>query len=180
MLRIAPVFVLALCACHGGLATITVSDAVTTVVPAGTILESVVGGLGFDGLLDMDISQAQELQNQGVEPGDIQDVRLTSFVLVATDPPGADLSFLQSMTLSAEAPDVASARVAHVEAFPAGQGTVEFEIDDVDLTPYAVSRSMTLTTDVVGHRPDQETTIEARYSLDVRVTAKALTHSPSN
>lgn len=180
MQRYLPLFVLVLAGCGGKLATIKISDSVSTVVAQGTILESLVGSLGFDGFLNMDVTQAQELRNQGVEPGDIKDVRLTSFVLSVTDPQGGDMSFLQSMTLSVEAPDIDAAEIAHADAFPAGQNSVAFTIDDLDLTPYALSRSMTMTTAVNGHRPDQDTTIKASYSLDIGVTAKGIADAGSN
>ena len=47
---------------------------------------------------------------------------------------------------------------------------VQFNLSDVDLTEYLVSESMTLTTDVTGHQPEDDTTVVARVVLDVGVT----------
>ena len=51
---------------------------------------------------------------------------------------------------------------------------VPFTLSDVDLTPYVVSQSMTLTTDVSAHRPEVDTTVEARFQVNVRVTAQGV------
>ncbi len=54
--------------------------------------------------------------------------------------------------------------------FPEGEPRVSFDLVDQDLHDYVVSESMTITTEVTGHRPDEETTLEARFSLEVEVT----------
>lgn len=159
-------------ACTAKLFTIDVEGESVSVVEEGTLLEDLVGDLGFDEFLDMNVVESQELQNQGVEPGDIQDVRLVDFVLVATDPPGSDLSFLSEMALFVEAEGLERKRVAFQDAFPEGVAEVAFELEDVDLTSYAVSESMSLTVDVTGHRPADDTTVAARYVLAVGVTGQ--------
>lgn len=166
---------LGLTGCGAKIATIEVEESATAEVEAGTILEDLLGDLGFESFLNMDISSAEELANQGVEPGDIQEVRLTSFELEAVDPDGADLSFLEAMSVSVSAPDVEEALLASADSFPEGQALVEFELADLDLAPYVVSQSMDVVTDITGHRPDQTTTVEARFSLDVEVTLRGAT-----
>lgn len=168
----ASVLVLALLACNGNLVTIRVEESVSTVVPQGTLLEALVGELGFDGFLDMDITAAEELANQGVEPGDITSATFEAFDLQVTAPDGGDLSFLESLSLSVEAPDLDTARFAHSEDFPEGEPRVWLTLDGLDLQPYVVSQEMTITTDVTGHRPDADTTIEAHFVLAVGVTTK--------
>jgi len=168
-----PLFILVLPGC-GKLFTITITDDATTTVDQGTLLEQLVGDMGFDSFLDMDLTESDELVNQGVEPGDIKDVHLTQFSLTATDPAGADLSFLQSMDLSVEGPDLPSVVVASASSFPEGQATVDFDLMDVDLTPYVVSKSMSLTTAVNGHRPDQTTDVRADYQIKVGVTGQGV------
>ena len=37
---------------------------------------------------------------------------------------------------------------------------VSFELEDIDLTPYVVSASMSVTTDVTVKRPEQDTLVE--------------------
>jgi len=156
--------------CHGNLLKISVDQSAETVVDHGTVVENLVGDLGFSDFLDMDLTAASELQNQGVEPGDIQEVYLTSFQLEAVDPQDADLSFLSDMTISVEAPDLPSVVIAEAHDFPVGEPLVDFDLKDVDLTDYVVSQSMTFTTDVTGHRPDADTTVDATFSVSVGVT----------
>jgi len=162
--------VFALFACDGTLISIDVNGQAETVITEGTVLENLVGNLGFGDFLDMDITSASELENQGVEPGDIQDVSLTIFHIEATDPDGADLSFLDSVELYVESPDLPRVLVASANSFPAGQARVDFVLEDVDLTDYVVSQSLTLETDVTGRRPDANTTVLATYRLSVGVT----------
>jgi hypothetical protein len=164
---------LALLGC-GKLFSIKVDGDVETVVEKGSLVENLTGSLGFSEFLNMDITDAEELRNQGVEPGDIEDVRFTLFSLEATAPAGADLSFLQSMSLSVSGPDLPEEVVATAAAFPAGQALVQFDLTDLDLTPYAVSQSMDLITDVNGHRPDEDTTVVAHYALKVGVTGQGV------
>lgn len=160
--------------CGAQIATLHVEDSVTTTVEAGTLLESLVGDLGFGDWLNMDVTDSAELANQGVEPGDLREVRLEAFSLTASAPDGADLAFLDTVALSVGAPDLDTVRIAHAGPFPAGQAQVDFTIDDVDLTPYAVSQSMTLTTEVTGRRPDVDTEVTAAYTLAVGVTTRGV------
>lgn len=172
--RLLGVLLVGLGGCQARLGTLRVEDTVTTTVEAGTLLETLVGDLGFGEWLDMDVTQAAELQNQGVEPGDITEVRLEAFTLTATAPEGADLAFLESMSLSVEAPDLDRAQVASASGFPEGQPSVTFDLDDVDLTPYALSQSMSLVTDVTGHRPGVDTEVTAAYTLAIGFTAQGV------
>lgn len=168
---------LMLVGCGGSLAHIEVDFSDTTTVPGGSVLSELLGGLGFNDFASMDLTEASELENQGVQPGDIEDVRLITLELEAIDPPGADLSFLSSMDVDVEAPSIASALVASQDQFPAGQSKVEFNLEDLDLTEYVVSESMTLTTDVSGNLPPEDTTVEAYVVLDVGVTLQGVRNS---
>lgn len=160
--------------CGLKLTTITVEDETDTVVPGASVLEQALGGLGFDAWTDMDIVDQEELANQGVEEGDISEVYVTSVVLDAIDPGDADLAFLESLTLFVEAPDLERVQVASSASFPDGQPTVALDLEDVDLAPYVVSRSMTFTTEVSGRRPNDATTVRASTVLEVGVTTKGV------
>ena len=159
-------------ACDGTLLSIDVDGEAETVVEQGTLLEDLVGDLGFGDFLDMDVTSASELQNQGVQPGDIQDVALTFFFLEATGPTGADLAFLESVELFVASPDLPRVRVASALEFPEGEARVDFTVDDVDLTDYVVSQSLTLETEITGQRPSEDTTVRAAYRLSVGVTSQ--------
>ena len=158
--------------CSGKLVTISVDFRDTTTVEGGGLLSELIGSLGFGDFVEMDITDAQELANQGVEPGDIQEVYLTTFTLTALSPSGADLSFLQALAVSVEAPNLETQRIAFSDQFPPGQAAVDFTTDDVDLTDYVVSESMTLMTDVTGSLPPDDTQVEAYVVLDVGVTLR--------
>ncbi len=149
-------------------------DAETTVEGSG-LLGELLGELGFEGFASMDIASSEELQNQGVEPGDIKDARLVSFELEVLDPEEGDLSFLSQLSVSVSAPDLPQVLLASQVAFPEGTTLVPFDVEDVDLTDYVTSRSLTLTTEATGEPPTEDTTIVARYLIDVGVTLQGAT-----
>jgi hypothetical protein len=167
---------LLLTGCGGTLFTIHVREASVTEVPAASPLELVLSGLGFGDFVSMDIVSAEELANQGVEPGDVKDVRLDSFELEALDG-DLDLAFLDALAIYVEAPDLDPVRVASQDDFPVGEPLVSFSIDDVDLTPYVQSRSLTVTTEVSGRRPEAATRVEARIDLAVGVTGQGVANN---
>jgi hypothetical protein len=164
---------LGLAACQSPTLTHIELDYTDTVVVEGSgLLGDLVTTLGFDGFADMNLTENEELANQGVEPGDVRDVRLVAFELEAIQPAGADLSFLSSMRVSAESEGLASVEIASYSDFATGEALALFTIPDVDLTEYIVSESVTLETEVSGELPSDETTIEARVLIDVGVTLK--------
>ena len=158
--------------CEGALFHVTIDDSGTTTVPAASPLEPVLGDLGFGDFVNMDLTSASELENQGVAPGDISSVRFTDFTLTALSPEGADLSFLSSIAVYAEAPGLDQVLIASQDDFPDGAEVVDMVLEDVDLTDYVVSESMTITTDVSGQRPSEETEVEAAFAIRVGVTSQ--------
>jgi len=150
------------------LLTIRVEEESTTVVEQGTLLEEVVGDLGFDGFLALQIAESTELQNQGVEPGDIKEVFVEELVLEGDH----ELSFIESLEFYVEADGLPRERIAHQDNFPDGETVVTLELDSVDLTEYVVAESMDITTEVAGTRPDEDTEVTGRIVLSVGVTAK--------
>lgn len=163
---------LALLACGGSLFHLTVEESAEVEVPAATILEQLLVDFGFAPFVTMDLTESQELANQGVEPGDITEAELVDFVLTVTDPPDGDLSFLDEMEIWVEAPDLPRVRVALQQDFPAGVAEVAFDLEDVDLAPYVVSQSMTFDTEVRGRRPERATTVRADVAVRVGVTGQ--------
>lgn len=158
-------------ACRGGAIThIELDGADRVTVEAGTVVEDLLGDLGFDAFTDMNIVEAKELQNQGVEPGDIDGVQLVSFELSVVSPSEGDLSFFESMSVYVESPGLEPVLIAEAFDFPQDARVVSFDVYDTDLTEYVVSESMTLSTDIVAGRPSEETVVKASYLLDVGVT----------
>ena len=137
----------------------------------GTAVE-LVGGLGFEGFTQMNIVNAQELQNQGVSPGDIVAAEIVELKLTVLNPADGDLSFLDSMEILVSSPDLDTVLVASQDTFQAGEQTVYFELEGINLVDYVVSESLTIETDVIGTAPENDTTIEASFVLDVGVTAQ--------
>lgn len=157
--------------CAGGLFSISVGESASTTVEGGGLVGGLTGSLGFTGLSSMGITASEELQNQGVAPGDIDGASLVYFEMEALDGQG-DLAFIDSLSVYVAAPDQPEQLLASSQDFPTGQAVVALSVEPLDLTPYIVSESMTLTTDVSGELPDEDTTVEARFELDVRVTGQ--------
>jgi DNA-directed RNA polymerase specialized sigma54-like protein len=156
-----------LSACSNPL-TLEIEESATAVVEAGTIVEDLLDQLGFDGFITMDLTESEELVNQGVGPDDIDSVRLVLLELEAVDPPGADLSFFESLSFLVEAPALDTELVASSQSLEAPIEALELE--DLELKPYVVSESMSLVTEVSARRPAEDTTVEARFVLEVQAT----------
>lgn len=158
-------------ACDVNLVDIEVSGSTETTVEAGTVVETLLGDLGFTGLVEMDVTAAQELQNQGVKPGDISSAVLSELVFTAASG-SPDLSFLDEVSLWVSAPELDTRLVASQDEFPEGQAVVAFELTGEEIAPYVVSQSMTLSTEVTAHRPDEDTVVRVDYAVIVGVTTQ--------
>jgi len=99
--------------CQARLTSVELERSAQAVIAKGTLLEEVLGEVGFEGLTQLDITTAEEIENQGAEPGDIRDVMLASFTLTALNPDGADLAFIDSLELYVEAPQLPRQLVAY-------------------------------------------------------------------
>ena len=162
-------------ACQGQIASIELSEsAEATIEGQSTLggLTDLVGALGFDGFAEMDISQSQALVNQGVQPGDIETAVVTSFTLSVIDPDDNDLSFISSLEIWVDAPDLEPVMVASQVDFPEGESVVEFELEDIDLVDYVVSDSMSITTEATGSVPSDTVTIQADATFEIGITAQ--------
>ena len=160
--------------CSSELLSISLQEEAQATVPAsdpltGELVE-LVGDVGFSGFTDMQISQSEVLQNQGVAPGDITTVFLTEFTVEVVEPQDQDLSFLSSVSVYVEAEGLDKQLVALSDEFPEGASQVSFALETVDLAPYVVAEAMSLTTDVEGSLPAKEVTLNAIFALDVGVT----------
>lgn len=161
--------------CCGDLDRFEVAEESTATLPGATLLERLAGDVGFGGFLDMDLRESQELRNQGVEPHQIDSVRLSELSLSVAAPSGQDFTFLESLEFYVESAGLPRRRIARGGPFAAGAGRVDLELDDVELAPYAAAESMSITTEATGRRPPQSTTINAalRLQIDVDVTGAA-------
>ena len=155
----------------GRLLTVEIDTEATTTIEGGTVLEAVVGDLGFGGFLAIDVTDNETLKNQGVEPGDLVAVALRALTLEAEDGDG-DLAFIEEIEVFAEAPDLDAVQVAWADTFESGDALVAMNIPDVDLVDYATSAQMTLRSEARARRPTQTTRVRARATLEVQATVR--------
>jgi hypothetical protein len=158
-------------ACDGTLTEIAVTGSASTTVEAGTVLESLLGDLGFAGLTEMDVTASEELKNQGVQPGDITTAVLTELVFTAVSGE-PDLAFLSEVALSVEAANLPALTIASQDSFPEGRASVDFAVTGTDIAEYVLSQKMTLGTEVTAHRPEEDTVVRVNYGLMVGVTTQ--------
>jgi hypothetical protein len=159
----------------GGLTHITVSQTASATIPGASLLESLVGDVGFGGFANFDITQSQELKNQGVKREQIDSVKIQSLTLEITAPPsGQDFTFLESIAFFVDAPGQPQKQVAHGGPFTAGATSISMTIDDVELAPYATATSMTFTSKVTGKKPKTETVVLAKVILGADVNIGGL------
>ncbi len=137
-------------------------------IPAGSVLDELLGVLSFDSFQSINLTQ--ELDNQGVTKDDVDSVRMISFSLVIDAPAGANFDFLESIAFHAETEGQDKVLVAELNPVPKGQTTIELVMSGAELKPYVVAPTMKLTTAAKGKRPMQETQVTAAAVLDVDVT----------
>lgn len=135
------------------------------VIESGTVLEQLLSGFGFEDLVSMDLSQTNAFENNDVRKAQVEEARLTQLTLTTTAPDGATFDFLDSIAFSVAAPElpdelVASKTVGDVASF-------DCDLEDVDLAPYVRAESFSLTTDVDGRRPDEDTTVQAQLVFHI-------------
>jgi hypothetical protein len=140
----------------------------TAKIPAGTVLDELLGVLDFQSFNSIDLTQ--ELDNQGVTKEDVDSVVMTSFTLTIQGPAGANFDFLESVSFFAETEGQPKVLVAKLDPVPKGATTLELEMTGVELKPYVVAPKMRISAAVAGKRPMQETTVLAAVVLDVDVT----------
>lgn len=158
---------IALSAAGCGLDHIDVTATADAVVPAATPLDAVLGAVPFPGLSQIDFSES--LANQGVSKSDVDEVRVKAFTLEVTAPAAGTLDFLDSIAFYAETEGRPRVRIAQKSPVPRGARVLFLETDAVDLTPYVTAPRMTITGEVEGERPREQTSIHAAVVLDVDV-----------
>lgn len=162
-------------ACHP---TITFDATVqgSTSIPAST-LGGVLGALPqFGSLTNVDFSQTQDFQNQGVTKADVQSVKMKSVTILMTSPNNEDFSWLDSMTFSAQAGSMSDtvATKTGINQLGLQPPNPQFSMDvtSVELAPYVTAPSMSLTADATGQSPPQDTTLQA--TIVITVTANVV------
>lgn len=134
--------------------------------PLGIDLVSLV----FPELATFDITQSKELQNQGVEPEDLESVQITQFTLKVVSPDSVDLSFMDSIRFLAEADGLPQVEIAYYGDIAPGTREIQLTLPEVELVEYVVSDSMAIITEVEARPPSEDTILDAEVLFDVQVT----------
>ena len=138
----------------------------TSKIP-GSTLGSLGGSLPLAGFNNINFAQQANLANNNTDKSHIDHVRVKSLTLTVTTPSPGDLSFLSSLSFSIEAPGVAKVEIANLSVFPKNQQSVQMNLDNVDLAPYAKADSLTITSAGAGTAPGQDTTIDIAMVLTI-------------
>lgn len=171
-------FVASACADAQGIDDFDITRSAEAVIQ-GSLLTQVLTPLGFAGLSDMQLSNAQEMANQGVKPHQIDSVKLKLLRLRVTKPAsGQDLTFLKRVKFYAESKGLEKKLVAQGGPFAAGTTQADLQLLGTELKPYVTAASMSLTTEVEGHAPGQDTTLQATVTLRVDVDVSGAIAGP--
>lgn len=152
-----------------GIDNIDVDAEGQAVIPAGTVVDQLLGNVSFLGLDGFDISQSQEFRNQGYSKDQIDSVVVKHFTLSIDGPAGANFDFIDSIHFFAESEGLPRVEIASLDPVPTGSNELELDLASVELRDYAAAASMTITTEASGRRPPDETTVSAHVVLDVDV-----------
>jgi hypothetical protein len=155
--------------CGSDLDNVEVESDGRAMIPAGSVVDQLLGDLAFTGFDDIDVSQSQELENQGYTEDQIDSVHLESITLTISAPAGGDFDFLDQIAFFVEAEGEERVEIARLSPVPAGQTELDVPVADVELLPYVVAPAMTVTTEATGSAPDQDTTVDAHLVFDVDI-----------
>lgn len=156
-----------------GLDNLSISAEGQAVIPQRSVLDEILGNLSFTGFNGFDISQSQEFRNQGYSKEQIDSVRMERFSLAIESPEDGNFDFLDSIRFYANAEGQPEVLIAEIDPVPEGVAALELDVDPtVELQPYVVAPSVTITTRATGLRPPEETVVDAEavFDVDVNVT----------
>ncbi len=171
-LALAPAALLALAGC-GKLDQIDVVRSGSATVPG------VPGGapLPAGGIATFPISVGRDaLSAQGISPNDVDSAKLVGLRLEVTQ--GASLDqWLDSVSLYVEAtgmPRVLVATKSGIRALGPGTTKVDLDTQGVDLKPYVLAQTTTVTAEGTGNVPSVDTTVQATATVRVDVNVSGV------
>ena len=168
-------FLLVPLATCSGVDNFRITESSESSISGATIVEILLGDLGFGDWLNLDITQNETLANQGIERHQLDSVHLYSLTLDIIDGhPEQDFSFIETIRFYVESPGLESKLIAQGGPFVDGLTSVGMDLEPVNLASYAGAESMTITTDVTGRRPDRRTTLKAEIVLSVDVSVAGI------
>jgi|MDTC01.3.fsa_nt_gb hypothetical protein len=158
-----------------GVDNFRITETSQSTVSGATIVEILLGDLGFGNWLNLDITQNETLANQGIERHQLDTVYLHSLTLDIIDGhPDQDFSFIEEIRFYVESSGLDSKLIAHGGPFIDGLTSIGMDLENVNLASYAGAESMTITTDVTGRRPNRQTTLDAEIVLSVDVNVAGI------
>jgi hypothetical protein len=139
-------------------------------VPGAPPLEvSAAAGLGLS-------IGREALAAEGIDPDDVDSARLRSLRIEVVS--GESLErWLSSVAFYVEAPGLARALLAQrsgIGSLPAGTTAVDLETTGVDLKPYLVAPTTSVTAEAAGSAPASDTTLRAVATIRVDVNVSGL------
>lgn len=149
-----------------GLLRIEVEQDASTTVEGVGVLGSLLGEVDLGGLDDFELTVEESLADQGVEPGDLKSVTLTTFSLHG-DP---DLGFLRGLDVYVSADGVEPLLVATIGDVPDGTTDVDLELPEAELAPAIEASGLAFRVDAAGEPPADDTTITAHLVAEVVAT----------
>lgn len=153
-----------------GLDNITVTAEGQAVIPQRTVIDELIGTLAFTGFEGLDLTQSQEFRNQGYSKDQVDSVHISSFTMAIQSPQGANFDFLSSIRFYASADGLPEVLIAELDPVPRGVSTLELVVDStLELRPYVIAPSVTITTSATGTRPPDETTVNADADFEIEV-----------
>ena len=171
-----PLLLLATCSNLDNLEVVESSEATLS---GASIFERLIGDLGFGDWLNLDLTQNETLANQGVERHQLDTVYLQSLTLAIIDGRDEqDFSFIESIQFYVSSDTLDRKLIAQGSDFEPGLKIVGLDVEPLNLAAYASEESMTITTDVEGHRPDYQTRIKADITLNIDVNVAGVLCGP--
>ncbi len=116
------------------------------------------------------------LEAQGIKPDAVDSAKLVGLRLQVTQGTSFE-RWLASAAVYVEAPGLPKVLVAQktgIAALPAGTTTLDLDTPGVDLKPYVLADTTTVTAEGTGTLPLADTTIEATATVRVRVNVTGL------
>ncbi len=172
LLALAPAVLLLAAGC-GKLDTFDVVRSGSATIPGAAGGAALPGG----GIASFPISIGRDaLSAQGINPNEIDSASLVGLRLQVTQ--GTSLEkWLQSISLYVEAPGLPRVLVAQksgIGALPAGTTQVDLDTSGVDLKPYVLATTTTVTAEGSGTVPPVDTTLEATATVRVKVNVAGM------
>lgn len=119
------------------------------------------------------MSDGSGVGSTDIQPGDIAEAHADELSLSMLQATG-DLSFLDSIEIYVEAPDMDPVLVASGSDQLLGRGPVELDLEDVDLAPFIETGSPTFPAMTSGEAPTQDTTLQLEWTMTLGITAQGL------